>query len=62
MDAIPNPRYSLEPSFCPVHVSPAPCLYCLQKRCKRLIQKYHKDKELEQVLGMLFIQADLNQN
>jgi len=55
-----HPRYTLEPSFCPVHLSKAPCLFCLSPEVAQLISDYH-EADLR-ASGFLFLQADLNEN
>lgn len=54
------PRHQLEPSFCPLHSSKAPCLYCLSPEVAELVSIYHKEDD--KANGFLFIQPDLNQN
>jgi hypothetical protein len=55
------PKYELSPRFCPLHSTPAPCLYCLSPEVATIADKYHKDKHLY-FDGFLFQEADLNEN
>lgn len=60
MSVIDLPKFQKEPGFCPLHSSPAPCLFCLSPEVAQLVGKYHKNEK--KIEGFLFMKADENQN